>query len=79
VIEIGSPDGSYRPQPRPMLLTVRSQADAARVSVGGVSLSRVVDLEKAERGWTGKDGLLMIKLPDRFDRVEIRIEDATRP
>ena len=79
VIEIGSPDGSYRPQPRPMLLTVRSQADAARVSVGGVSLLRVADLEKAERGWTARDGSLMIKLPDRFERTEIRIEDQARP
>jgi alpha-glucosidase len=79
VIEIGSPDGSYRLQPRPMLLTVRSQADAARVSVGGVSLLRAADLEKAERGWTAKDGSLTIKLPDRFERVEIRIEDQARP
>jgi alpha-glucosidase len=76
VIEIGSPDGSYRPQPRAMLLSVRSQADAARVSVNGASLSRVsaTELEKAQRGWTVKDGSLMIKLPDRFERVEIRIE-----
>jgi hypothetical protein len=75
VIEVGSPDGSYRPQPRTMLLTVRSQADAANVSVAGVSLSRVADLEKVERGWSVKDGSLMIKLPDRFERVEIRIEN----
>jgi alpha-glucosidase len=75
VIEIGSPDGSYRPQPRAMLLTVRSQGDAARVFVNGVSLSRVADLEKLERGWSVKDGSLTIKLPDRFERVEIRIEN----
>ena len=72
-------DGSYRPQPRPMLITVRSQAESARVSVGGVSLSRVADLEKVERGWTARDGSLMIKLPDRFEQVEIRIEDGARP
>ncbi len=77
VIEIGSPDGSYRPQPRSMVLTVRSQADAAGVSVGGVSLPRVADLEKVDRGWTAKDGSLLIKLPDRFERVEIRIDNAT--
>ena len=78
-IEIGSPDGSYRPQPRAMMLTVRSQGEAANVSVAGVSLSRVADLEKVERGWTVRDGSLMIKLPDRFERVEIRIEDGARP
>ena len=79
VIEIGSPDGSYRPQARAMLLSVRSQSDPARVSVGGVSLTRVADLEKADRGWTTKDGSLLIKLPDRFERLEIRIEDVSRP
>jgi alpha-glucosidase len=86
VIEIGSPDGSYRPQPRAMVLTVRSQADAQRVSVrtGGaaaVSLTRMnaVELEKAERGWTATDGSLTLKLPDRFERVEIRIDDVARP
>jgi alpha-glucosidase len=77
-IEIGSPDGTYRPQQRGMLLTIRSQA-AARVSVGGVSLPQTADLEKAERGWNMKDGSVMIKLPDRFERLEIRIEDGERP
>jgi alpha-glucosidase len=74
VIEIGSPEGSYRPQARPMIVAVRSQAGAARVSVGGVALSRADDLQKAERGWSAKDGSVMIKVPDRFERLEIRIE-----
>ncbi len=68
VIEIGAPEGSYRPQPRSMLLTVRSQAGSVR------DLPRVDDLDKVERGWMAKDGSLMIKFPDRFERVEIRIE-----
>ena len=51
-----------------------AQADAARVTIGGVSLDRTPDLDKAERGWTTKDGSLTIKLPDRFERMEIRIE-----
>jgi alpha-glucosidase len=74
IVEIGAPDGTYRPQARPLILTLRSQAGAARVSVGGVSLDRVADLDKAERGWTTRDGSLMIKLPDRFERIEIRTE-----
>ena len=74
VVEIGAPEGTYRPQARSMLLTVRTQADAARVTIGGVSLDRTPDLDKAERGWTTKDGSLTIKLPDRFERMEIRIE-----
>ncbi len=73
LIEIGAPEGTYRPQPRALILTLRSQASAANVSVGGSSLPRVDDLQKAERGWSAKNGSVMIKLPDRFERTEIRI------
>lgn len=73
VIEIGSPEGSYRPQPRALLLTLRTAVNAASVSVGGVALPRVDALQKVERGWTEGAGALLIKLPDRFERVEIRI------
>ena len=81
VIEVGSPEGSYRPQPRAMILSVRSQSDAAQVSMGGVSLSRMnaMELAKADRGWSTKNGSVVIKLPDRFERVEIRIDDAPHP
>ena len=78
VIEIGSPDGTFRPQPRAMMLNVRSQADASSVSVNGAALPRVAELEKADRGWSAKDGSLVIKLPDRFERTEIRIDDVVR-
>jgi alpha-glucosidase len=71
-IEIGSPVGSYRPQSRAMVLTVRSPA--TRVSVGGAALAPVDDVDKAERGWSTKEGSLIIKLPDRFERTEIRVE-----
>ena len=78
VIEIGASEGSYRPQPRAMMLSVRSQPDAARVSVAGASLSRLnaMELAAAERGWGVKDGSIVIKMPDRFERMEIAIEDA---
>jgi alpha-glucosidase len=71
IVEIGAPEGSYRPQSRPLLLNVRSEG--ASVRVGGVVLPRVDDLAKAERGWTSRDRSVMIKLPDRFERVEIRV------
>jgi alpha-glucosidase len=78
-IEIGATEGSYRPQKRAMQLTVRSRSEAGAVSVSSgsgasVTLARVDDLEKAERGWTSRDGSLVIKLPDSAERVEIRIE-----
>ncbi len=44
------------------------------VSVNGVALSQVSDLDKADRGWTSKDGAVMIRFPDRFERTEVRIE-----
>jgi alpha-glucosidase len=70
-IEIGSPEGTYRPPSRAIVLSVRSNAQ--RVSVGGVSLMRADDLDKVERGWTIKDGSVFVKIPDRFERMEIRI------
>ncbi|GAC1437973.1 MAG: glycoside hydrolase family 31 protein [Thermoanaerobaculia bacterium] len=74
VVEIGAPEGSYRPRSRAMMLTVRSQSDAAAVRVDGVALPRVTDVAKAERGWNSANGLVTVKLPDRFERTEIRIE-----
>jgi len=82
-IEIGAPEGSYRPKPRPIHLIIRSQTDAANVSVrsgntAAVSLPRLNLSEwvQAERGWSVRDGSLVIKMPDGFERVEIRVEDA---
>jgi alpha-glucosidase len=75
VIEIGEPDGTYRPQPRALRLAVR-QISASRVTVNGAPLTRigVEMLASAERGWTMYDGSLYIKMPDPFERTEIRIE-----
>lgn len=76
VVEIGAPEGTYRPAPRPIVLQVRAQSDASRVSVGGAPLSRMSaeELQKAERGWSVKDGTVTVRMPDRFERVEVRIE-----
>lgn len=72
VVEIGAPEGSYRPQARSLRLTILSSA--SRVTVAGTELPRVDDLDKAERGWTVGRGAVAIKMPDRFERVEVRIE-----
>jgi alpha-glucosidase len=63
-IEIGAPEGSDRPPARSMVLTVRSRANATRVTVNGVEV----------QGWTVRDGSLVITMPDRFERMEIRID-----
>src|SRR6266852_3497698 len=58
VIEVAAPDGSYRPQARSIIFTVRTIAKA--VSVNGTPL--------ASRDWTAKDGVITSKMPDRFER-----------
>jgi alpha-glucosidase len=63
-IEIGAPEGTYRPQPRQLVLTVRGRASASRVTVNGAETKE----------WSVRDGSLVIRMPDRFERTEIRIE-----
>ncbi len=64
-IEIGAPEGTWRPPARPLVLTVRGRS-ATRVTVGGAELPR--------DQWTVRDGSVVITMPERFERVEIRIE-----
>jgi len=60
-IEISAPDGSYRPQARSMVISLRTSAKS--VMVNG-----------APADWTAKDGVVTIKMPDHFERVLIRID-----
>ena len=60
-IDIGAPEGSYRPQARSMLINIHTTA--TKVSVNG-----------APAEWSAKDGLVTVKIPDRFERTVIRIE-----
>jgi alpha-glucosidase len=64
VITIDAPEGTYRPKARNLVLTVRAQA-ATKVTVNGAAL---------DHGWSARDGALVITIPDRFERTEIRIE-----
>jgi alpha-glucosidase len=73
VVEISAPEGSYRPAARALRLAVPG-IDASRVTVSGAELARVDDFDAAERGWTVRDGSVMIKVPDGFARTEIRID-----
>jgi Domain of unknown function (DUF5110) len=60
-IEVGAPDGSYRRQARSIVFNVRTTAKA--VTVNGTPAD-----------WASTDGMLTIKVPDRFERMQIRIE-----
>jgi hypothetical protein len=61
VIEVSAPEGSYRPAARDLVLRLRG--DAKRVSVGG-----------APAEFMARDGVVEVKVPDRFERIQIRIE-----
>ena len=63
-IEIGAPEGTYRPQARSIVLTVRGRANAMRVTVNGTET----------HDWRVRDGSLVIPVRDAFERMEIRIE-----
>jgi alpha-glucosidase len=73
MIEISAPEGSYRPASRALVIAVKS-VDAVSVRIGSVALARVDDLAKTERGWTVRDGSVVIKFPDTFERTEVRID-----
>lgn len=72
VIEVSAPEGTYRPKARPIVFIVRSST-ATRVTIGGTALAHVEDLDKADRGWTVREGMVRVKLPDTFERVEISV------
>jgi alpha-glucosidase len=65
VIEIGAPEGSYRAAARSIHLTVGS-SDVGTVRVNGMELKR--------EDWSMRDGAVVIRMPDRFERTEVRIE-----
>ena len=63
VVEISAPEGSYRPAARSMVFRMRAIPNAKSVTVGG---------KPAE--FSVRDGGIEITMPDRFERVAIRIE-----
>jgi len=75
-IEISAPEGMYRPKARALELIVRSRTDAAKVSLQGAVLPRLApaQLAQAERGWSVRDGSLVIRMPDTFEAMRIAIE-----
>jgi alpha-glucosidase len=65
-IEIGAPEGSWRPKSRDLVISTPWTGKPARVTLNDVDL---------REGWSvGDDGFLTIRLPDRFEAVRMRIE-----
>lgn len=76
-IEIAPAEGTYRPADRSLVLAVRWDGDAARVTVGdGTALARLSpeELEQRAAGWAVTDaGFVLVKTPDRFDGLRVTI------
>lgn len=72
-ISVGRPEGSYRAPARPMIVSIR-MSEASSVRIAGAAIDRVDNLDAAKWGWTAKDGVLLVKFPDRYEATEIRIQ-----
>jgi alpha-glucosidase len=76
-IEVGAPEGSWRPAPRDVLLELRGAGEPSRVSAGGASLARF-DAERLATepaGWTRTDqGLVVVKLRDQPEALTVTLE-----
>jgi alpha-glucosidase len=77
-IEIGAPEGRYRPDARDLIVEVRWEGQPERVMVGtGTVLARRTtrELDSEPDGWTLSDeGFVIVKQPDRFEAMKITIE-----
>lgn len=73
VIEVSEPQGMYRPAPRALEFIVRTMSDAKKVTVQGAALPRVADVDKVERGWGVRDGVVVIKVRDTFEQMRFEV------
>jgi alpha-glucosidase len=77
VIDVGVPEGRYRPAPRNLVLeTWVDHAPTAITVQSGEALPHVdaVALANAPRGWTFANGMVTVKVPDNFEAARFTIE-----
>jgi alpha-glucosidase len=76
-VEVGGPEGPWRPATRDLVLSVVWPGEPTRVTLGHTPLARLSTEEfaKQPQGWALLDeGFVTVKLPDRFAPVRITIE-----
>jgi alpha-glucosidase len=77
-IDIGAPDGPYRPAARSLMLWVRWDGEPRRVARASAPLMRyatVEDLASQTSGWTlSANGFVIVKQPDDFAATTVLIE-----
>jgi alpha-glucosidase len=75
VIDVGLGAGSYRPAPRDLVLRVRFDDIPRHVRVGSESLAPTNTAIAGLTGWSRMpDGVVTIRMPDRFDAMQVTIE-----
>jgi alpha-glucosidase len=70
VVEVGAPDGPYRPSARDLVLQVAWEGEPRRVLVEGKPATKGEGIP----GWTTADGLVSIRMADRWDAFTVALE-----
>jgi alpha-glucosidase len=79
-VEVSAPAGTYRPAKRDLVLETWLEREPKAVVAAGAkpaeTLPRlsVAELAKAARGWSWADGMVVIKVHDRFEAVRFAVE-----
>ena len=76
-IEVGAPEGSWRPAPRDVVFELRGVGEPSRVTAGGATLARLEAprLATESAGWARTDqGLMLVKLRDRPEAFTVTVE-----
>jgi alpha-glucosidase len=71
-VEVGAPEGSWRPAARDLILSIGWSGEPKQVTLNGAALARLT-AERSE-GWSVAEGLVTIRVRDRFDPIRVRIE-----
>jgi len=76
-IEVGAPEGSWRPAARDVVFELRGAGEPSRVTAGGAPLARL-DAERLASepaGWARTDqGVVVVKLRDRAEAFTVTVE-----
>jgi alpha-glucosidase len=70
VVEVGAPEGAYRPSARELVLQVAWEGEPRRVLAGGSPVSR----GEGSPGWVAGDGFVSIRMADRWDAFSVVLE-----
>ncbi|MCA1583471.1 MAG: DUF5110 domain-containing protein, partial [Acidobacteria bacterium] len=77
-IDVGAPEGPFRPAARSLVLWVRSEGEPRRVASGSTTLTRHPTpqaLASQAAGWTvSSNGFVIVKQPDEFAATTVLIE-----